>query len=127
MDKVLIIEGTETTPYVNFNTETGIFYLKGNSFAYNSYTFYYPIIEWLKVYAKTPHNPTILHVQLNYFNTSASKYIFSILGELEMINLIKDFDTIVKWYYKDDDMLEIAEDYNDILETSFEYIPIIYL
>ena len=60
---------------------------------------------------------------MEYFNTSSSKCILDVFKKLESIS---DSSVSVKWYYEEDDedMLEAGEDYEAIIDLSFEMIEV---
>jgi Ser-tRNA(Ala) deacylase AlaX len=122
----LIIEGSNHTPDVNFNADTGVLALKGRSTPENSIEFYRPLLEWLDQYgsnAKT--DQTELRIQLEYFNTSSSKCILDIFKKVNA--LFKDgLNVTIKWYFEeeDEDMQEAGEDYSDLLDVPFDIIEI---
>lgn len=122
----LIIEGSNHTPDVNFNAETGILALKGRSTPENSIEFYRPLLEWLDQYGgAATQDKTTLKIQLEYFNTSSSKCILDIFKKVN--NLFKDgLNVTINWYYEeeDEDMQEAGEDYSDLLDVPFEIIEI---
>jgi hypothetical protein len=116
------IEGTAKTPFVKFE-ENGQLELKGRSIPENSIEFYEPMVSWLEEYATNPQEKTVLHVQLEYFNTSSSKCILDVFKKLEAIKKA-GHDVVIKWYYEEDDedMLEAGEDYQTIISVPFEMI-----
>ena len=116
-------ELTNKTPDVNFNADNGILTLKGRSIPENAKILYIPIIEWLVKYSKKPNQLTVLHIKLEYFNSSSIKYIFDIMKILEKIQS-KDTNVNIKWYYEDDDddLLSAGEDFISITELSFEMV-----
>ena len=99
--------------------------LKGVSFSIpeNSIEFYKPLIEWISNYSENPKENTLVNIQLEYFNTSSSKCILDVFKKLESIS---DSSVSVKWYYEEDDedMLEAGEDYEAIIDLSFEMIEV---
>jgi hypothetical protein len=122
----LSIEGTNKTPSVNLNPETGVIEIKGRSIPENSIEFYRPIVEWLDQYAKNPNKKTIVNVQLEYFNTSSSKCILDIFKKLESLKKARN-EVVINWYYEEDDedMLESGEDYESIIRVPFKMIEIV--
>jgi hypothetical protein len=119
-DNILEMEGNPTRPSVFFNKETGILRLKGRSVLENTMRFYEPVMEWLDNYTKNPPAKTQLHLELEYFNTSTSKYILLILELLIKIHE-EGSEVIVIWYYSDEDMLELGTDYQQMLPLPFEF------
>ncbi len=119
------IEGTAKTPTIEFEKETGILRIKGRSIPENSIDFYKPLIDWIDAYALQPANETMVHVQLEYFNTSSSKCILDVFKKLEVIKRAGK-DVVVKWHYEEDDedMLEAGEDYDAIIDLEFEMVKV---
>jgi hypothetical protein len=122
----LSIEGTNKTPSVNLDPESGVIEIKGRSIPENSIEFYRPIVEWLDQYAKNPNKKTIVNVQLEYFNTSSSKCILDIFKKLESLKKARN-EVVINWYYEEDDedMLESGEDYESIIRVPFKMIEIV--
>jgi len=122
----LSIEGTNKTPSVKLDPETGVIEIKGRSIPENSIEFYRPIVEWLDEYAKNPNKRTTVNVQLEYFNTSSSKCILDIFKKLESLKKARN-EVMINWYYEEDDedMLESGEDYESIIRVPFKMIEIV--
>lgn len=118
----LSLEGTAKTPTVDFKSE-GELLIKGRSIPENSIEFYKPLIDWIAAYSDNPKENTLVNIQLEYFNTSSSKCILDVFKKLESIS---DSTVSVKWYYEEDDedMLEAGEDYEAIIDLSFEMIEV---
>ncbi len=111
----LIISSTTETPYipnVDFNTETGICEISGDSYMEDTYKFYKPLIQWLVDYYREKKKPITLNVKLLYFNTSTSRCILEILECLKEFNR-QGLDVNVNWYYdtNDPDMKNDIEDF----------------
>lgn len=123
--KLLILEGTNITPDISFDAETGKLYLKGRSIPENALEFYQPIFEWLDNYLEAPKSKTVVHVQFDYFNTSSSKCILDVLKRIDKVDEA-GHDVLVKWYYdeNDEDMMEAGEDYSALLNSPFELLVI---
>ena len=118
-------EGTSKTPTVRFDAGTGHLELRGRSIPENSIDFYKPLTDWLDAYARTPRPRTVLHVQLEYFNTSSSKCILDLFKRLEGLRAMGN-EVEVLWHYEpdDEDMLEAGEDYQAIINVPFRMIEI---
>ncbi len=117
------IEGSPKTPTVEFDKDGGVLAIKGRSIPENSIDFYKPLIDWIDAYALQPKEETVIHMQLEYFNTSSSKCILDVFKKLE--NIKKAGKAVrVKWHYEEDDedMLEAGEDYDAIIDLDFEMI-----
>ena len=121
--KSLSIKGTQETPDVTFDKESGVFSISGKSLPEDVKEFYYPIIDWVAEYAKVPNQKTNLKVKMDYFNTASSKMILEIFEKFKEMH-DKGFGVVVDWYYQDDDedMQDAGEDYADIVEVPFNFI-----
>ncbi len=108
------IKGEKTEffiPTVNFNAETGICEIAGESYLEETFEFYQKLIDWLTKYTVEVKEPIIFNCKLTYFNTASSKAI------LEILRLLKNYQTeghrtSINWYYHewDDDMKMEVED-----------------
>ncbi|RLD44464.1 MAG: nuclear pore complex subunit [Bacteroidetes bacterium] len=119
----LIIEGSKQTPEINFDAASGILSLSGRSIPENTFEFFNPVLNWLDAYALEAPDKVVAKINLEYFNTSSSKYILEILKRLK--GILKDGkDVLVQWYYEEDDeeMMETGEDYEDVSGLTFEII-----
>jgi hypothetical protein len=117
------MEGSDRTPTISMNAESGEMEFSGKSIPENSADLYTPVIEWVDEYIKTPGEKTIFIVKLEYFNTSSSKYLLEIFRRFE--GLFKTGkDVSVQWYYEqeDEDMQESGDDFRDILKIPVELI-----
>ena len=116
--KNLIYEETRKTPKINFDYDSGIFEISGRSIPENSYEFYKPVMDWLDAYCETTKKQTIVKVFLEYLNTSSSKYIFDLFKKFETIHKSdKEHTILIEWFYDqdDDDMIELGDDYRDMI------------
>jgi hypothetical protein len=105
------VKGAPYYPAVQFNAETGICEIRGESYMEETYRFYEPLIKWLKTYISLK-KPLTLNFKLTYFNTNSSRLI------LDILDTIKEYQdeggkVEVNWYYdkKDPDMVEEIEDF----------------
>ena len=118
----LIIEATEDTPRVLFDTQEGCFEVSGRSLPEDCATFYKPVLEWLSQYQKEPLQNTVFQMKLEYFNTASSKIILDLLMKFEKIKELGK-NVQVDWYYyeDDEDMLEAGQEFSEMIDLPFEY------
>ncbi len=124
--KNLTIKGEKKTPSVNFDPVNRQLSFEGRSIPEDTVRFYEPILNWLEKYIESERTDTTdLHINLEYFNTSTSRYLFGIFKILESYHN-KGNPILVHWYYEKDDfeMLESGEDYASILKIPFKMIPL---
>ena len=121
MVESLRLEGTEDTPMIDFNTSTGIFKISGQALPENAHEFFKPIEDWVNEYVEDPLDSTVVEMQIDYFNSAATRYIFNLLMCFEEI-VENGKEAKVVWFYKpNDDMIEAkGEEFESILEIPFE-------
>lgn len=117
----LRIESTEDTPTVAFNSN-GSLSLSGRSLPEDAFSFYEPILNWLKQYSEKPAPDTIIQINLEYFNTASAKQVFKIVSMLSEIG--KKAKVAVKWHYDegDKDMQASGERFSKLSELPFEFV-----
>ena len=120
--KNLVIEGshgTFFTPAVNFNADSGVCELAGESFLEDTVDFYEVLNSWLHEFVKNVRKPLKFVIKLTYFNTSTSRAL------LDLLTIVKEYEEsggtiIVEWHYdeNDSDMEEDIEDY--VIDTGLK-------
>jgi hypothetical protein len=105
-------KGEFFTPRVFMNAATGECELSGESYIEDTLDFYRPVVQWLEQYTAQGLQPLNFTFNLQYYNTSSSKYL------LDIIKVMKKHHDAggpvkISWFVpKDDyDMLEEVEDY----------------
>ncbi|MCB5250789.1 MAG: DUF1987 domain-containing protein [Candidatus Cloacimonetes bacterium] len=121
----LYIEGSKFTMEVNYNAETNLCIMKGNSYPEDAINFFEPLNEWLEQYIEEINKPLTMEIQLYYLNSSSSKCfmdIFDILDEYQE----DGGSVLVKWFYErnDDEIREAGEELLEDMSFKFEYIEI---
>jgi hypothetical protein len=119
----LSIKPTNTTPNINYNTESGILEFSGKSLPTNSIEFYEPVFAWANEFFNSADVPTnfCLEFKIDYYNTSSSKQIAKFFRIIET-SLAAPIVT-VNWFYdeEDIDMLDAGERFNKLLEIDFKF------
>ena len=118
----LLVEKTNKTPLVSFNTD-GHIRISGRSIPEDPLRFYEPLYIWIFEYIANPQLNTIIDIELEYFNSGSSKSILYILREfLDLKN--KGLNITFNWFYEsgDDDIRERGEYYSSILEIDINII-----
>ncbi len=117
----LYIEGTNHHPEVIFNAETMVLELNGRSLPEQVLSLYQPILKWIEDYISTDKSSlTVFKINLDYINSSSSKYL------LEILKRLNDFykrgnEITVEWHYDeyDEDQEESGEEYQELLDLNF--------
>jgi hypothetical protein len=119
--EIIKIKETLKTPSVYFDADKGLIEMTGRVIPEDTKKFFLPLINWVKLYSKTPSQKTIVNLKLEYFSTSASKLILELLKELEIIHQEKH-KIAVNWYYEfdDDSMAEVLDIFKSMIDLPFE-------
>ena len=124
MDK-LFINATIDSPEVLLDANENEFVFRGKSKILDVYDFYNPVLKWIDIYKVQPNNQTVVDFKLEYFNVASSKAILDILLKFEEIhahsNTLK-----INWHFseQDLDMKDAGEEYADIVELPFSFLPL---
>lgn len=120
----LVIAGTTSTPTVDFNAETGLLVLDGESYPENSFDFFRPLLDWARSFLSQSHGPVRLQIGLTYMNTSSIKSMMDLLDLLEEAHA-SSREVTVTWYYdeENDRALEMAEEFREEVTLPFFVLP----
>ena len=116
-------EGDEFSPHITLNKEEGIFVISGRSFSENIFDIYEPVIAWLLDYEKDPNNETVFVFDMDYFNSSTSKFFVDILNILSKIQA-KGKNVKIIWNYAPEDSIveERGIEYSELFNIPFKII-----
>jgi len=115
------LDMTEKTPQVLFDTDKGEFSFTGILMPEDAMRFFKPLFEYVEVYFKNPAATTTLTIDLEYFNTAASRLIFQFMKRFS--DLSSDKTAVkIQWKYEEDDpdMEEAGEEFS-LLFTNVEF------
>lgn len=119
------IEATDSTPMVNLNAGEGIIELKGRSIPEDAAAFYFPILDWLKMYNDNPQPTTRFIFYLEYINSISQKMLADIfLKALQLKNSGKHVKIV--WQYDEDDeeMLEEGQIFAQKFNLEIEFVSV---
>ena len=118
--------GTEKSPEIHFNYETGHLQIKGKSVPEDSFRFFQPMNEWIDRYLEQPKPLTTLDVALEYFNTSSAKVLLELFKKMNLLHKSGKSVIQINWVYEadDDDMLEAGYDYQRTVDVPLKFVPI---
>lgn len=122
MEGILRIEATAHTPSVNLSASTGIMEIRGRSIPDDPEAFWNVVLEWFDGYMQSPHQKTLVKIDLEYFNITSSKRILFLLYKLnELVD--NGLKANVEWYYRkaDEDMYEVGQDYAFMVRVPFDF------
>ncbi|MFO7868042.1 MAG: DUF1987 domain-containing protein [Bacteroidales bacterium] len=118
------IQSTSYTPKVYFDSDKSILEISGRSFPENAKDFYVPIIDELPTIIDASKTEVIFRINLEYFNTSSSKFLLQMLQWFEQFSKNNQSTVTVEWWYveDDEDMKEAGEEYEQIVDLPFSFI-----
>ena len=118
----LYIEATKSSPEVDFNSETGVLKIKGQSYPENAFKFYEPLFDWIDDYFEIHNNDIQLDIILIYLNTSSTKCLMDIIYKFEQAAQ-KGKKVKINWYYKSNNrnILECGKEFEEDLEEDLEF------
>ncbi|MGB0886913.1 MAG: DUF1987 domain-containing protein [Vicingaceae bacterium] len=121
--KEINIEGTPKTPKIYFKEGNNYLLIEGRSIIEDPLQFYNPLIVRLKKASNSVLDKLEIDFKIEYFNTASSFILLDVLKHLHSSDGLKD-NIIVNWHYDkdDDDILEIGQDYSNVLKMPFNLI-----
>ena len=120
----LKITATNSSPEVTLDIENNVFEINGESRPEDAYSFYKPILNWLKELKNLNIDKNIVFkFDLVYFNSTSTKFLYNIIELLKQINELST-SIIVEWHYneKDVDIKEAGEELSEMTEIKFYFI-----
>jgi hypothetical protein len=121
----LYIEQTRGTPQIDFNPNTNILKIGGQSYPENAFKFYEPILAWTDQFIENVQGEIAIEIQFNlpYINSSSTKCIMMFLDKFEEASQ-KGKGVTVNWYYdkENESSLECAEEFKEDLTIPFHII-----
>jgi len=120
----LEIEGAFKNPSVSFDAQGGNLKMEGKSIPERTGEFYQPILKWLDEYLAKDREKTTLDINLEYCNSSSTRYVLDILEKLETFSK-KGNKVVVNWYYEEDDedMRDLGQSYQEPLDLEINLVP----
>jgi hypothetical protein len=115
---MLRIDPTDKTPLVALDPASGRLEIAGCSIHENSDRFFRPLLDALSAMAQAPPASIEVHVALDYFNSSSSKYLLDVLRMLEDIHVAGRSKVSMAWSHAEEDldMEEAGRDYKALLD-----------
>jgi len=122
----LVIESTYSTPFVHFNSKTGVLKIEGRSIPENPSLFYDPLISWITELLKSPKDIVVrLEVKLDYINSGSTKSILTMLRLLKQL-YDEGVDCQVNWHFEEDDesIRDLGKHYKNVLRMPFNLVEL---
>jgi hypothetical protein len=119
----LTAAGSNDSPSINFDPDTGILFVGGSSLPENVLEVYKPISDWLDQYADNPKPATEINFSFDYINTASSHMIMQIMEKI--VALKEKCESLkINWYYDsgDIDMRDFGEELSELANLSLNLI-----
>ena len=128
----LLIEGTENSPGVSFDTSMNRFIISGKSRPENSGKFYAPLINWITKFEKKLSEQKleikdktiqVFVFKLEYFNSTSAKHLAEIILLLKGF-VVKGHNINIEWHFSklDDDMMDTGKEFSSMVDLKFDFI-----
>ncbi|MFN8257234.1 MAG: DUF1987 domain-containing protein [Bacteroidales bacterium] len=117
------IKGTHSVPEIDFNPETGEFFIFGRLISVNGeeYKSFRPLLDWVAQYAENPSLKTVLDIDLEYCSSGGTKLLFQLFKVFENMHL-QNRDVLIVWHYftDDEDSLEKGYQFQKLLKVPIQ-------
>lgn len=117
----LIIQGSQSTPAIRADWDTGLLQMEGDSYPENSFDFFGQVIGWIERYLKELSAPLRVELRLVYMNTSSVKAMMDIFDMLEEAH--GDGRAVsVHWTYdpRNERVVDLADEFREDCSFPFE-------
>ena len=117
----LIIESTQSTPFIRFDSTRRTMEIKGESYPENAAGFYEPVLKWLEIFMEKMDidSTASMNIEMIYFNSSSSKALMNIFDMLED-SALEGKKVVVNWYFDKDN--DAAQEYGEEFKEDVESI-----
>ena len=115
----LVMEKTASTPAVDFDPDTCVLRITGESFPENAAKFYAPILAWIgELRERSDCPPVVLECDILYFNSSTSKILMNLFDTLEDL-VLGGRSVTVRWLCREDNetAVECGEEFREDLDN----------
>jgi len=122
MIEPLRIEATIDCPNVILDKEMNRFEFNGKALPENPKSFFNPIVDWIKDYAKEPNKETVFSFKMDYINSASQKKIHDIMLLCKEIHE-RRVPIFIDWYYhqEDEGMKEEGETLSELVKIPFRF------
>lgn len=113
------VQATTSSPRIDFDPESRVFEIQGESYPENCWAFYNPMFEWLQNYFGRINGDLVeINMEILYFNSSSSK---TFMDFFEMLDDLADQgkNIVVNWRYHEENesAMECGEEFMEDVEN----------
>jgi len=116
----IAIAGTQSTPAITADWQSGVLTMQGDSYPENSFELYRQVFEWIEAYLSDSDQALTLELALLYLNTSSIKAMMDIFDRLEEAHT-SGRAVAVNWRYdlRNERVAQLAEEFKE--DCSFPF------
>ena len=120
----LKLAGSQSTPTVHGDWDTGVLRMSGDSYPENSFELFGDIITWVENYLSSDDRPLHLELRLVYMNTSSVRAMLDIFDMLESAHQ-QGREIRVDWYYdpRNERVVYMADEFKEDCSFPFNIAP----
>lgn len=112
----------EDEPGMILDPNRELFEFSGRSMPEDPASFFIPVLEWVREYARYPNDLTEVHFRMEYYNSASARFFTEFLQELEAISNTGHKVRICWWYDKEDQAIqERGEELQSVIDLEFEF------
>ncbi|NOQ29570.1 MAG: DUF1987 domain-containing protein [Helicobacteraceae bacterium] len=115
----LNIPATKSSPEINFDAQTNVLSITGESYPENTTQFYESVFKWLNEFIDNLETEEVVfNIELIYFNSSSSKVLMDLFDTLEEA-CEDDKNIVINWIYDEENeaSLEYGEEFAEDIES----------
>jgi hypothetical protein len=120
----LIIESTEDTPKVVFDTSKDFFEISLRSLPEDSNSFFAPVADWLKNYIHSPKEESNFVFHFEYISTSSTKQVMKLFILINELAKTKKVNVYWKYDKDDEDMMQTGKRLQKLTNINFNYVEV---
>lgn len=121
------VEGTKSSPHIDFDPDSGLLEISGESYPENCQRFYGPVFDWLQEYMRTlKPQRVVLNMEILYFNSSTSKTFMNLFDMLDQ-EAASGRHIEVNWRFQAENEMaqECGEEFmEDVCSMRFNLVPV---
>ena len=120
--KDLKLDATDYTLKIDFEA-AGKLHLSGISIPENIINFNKTINDWTDEFIKTNPKTIEFTFDVEYLNTATTRVIMTLLKKIKSYTDSNTASLSVIWHYEDEDVLELGEEFSEVIDLKFNFIP----
>lgn len=121
----LFIQSTNSSPEIEFSSESAVFKIIGESCMSDANLFYAPVLDWLKAYGKEVNSKAKFEFHFSTISQTSMKMLLFVCQEIKSMQI--DGHLIeVSWCFSkaESELKEIGQDISYMTELDFSFVVV---